>query len=37
MGSDGIWDKFDNTEVVDVVKGVNERVNNDEMWYSKGA
>lgn len=37
MGSDGIWDKFDNTEVVEITKGVYEDNKNSEVWYGRSA
>lgn len=37
MGSDGIWDKFDNTEVVEVMKSVYEKEEDKERWHSRGA
>ena len=35
IGSDGVWDKFDNTEVVELTKSVYEERSNDEDWYAK--
>ena len=37
MGSDGIWDKLDNTEVVEVMKSVYEKEEDKERWHSRGA
>ena len=37
MGSDGVWDKFDNTEVVELMKQTFENHQKDEAWYGKGA
>ena len=35
IGSDGVWDKFDNTEVVELSKSVYEDRSNDDDWYGK--
>ena len=35
LGSDGIWDKLDNTEIVELSKSTYEERNQDEDWYGK--
>jgi serine/threonine protein phosphatase PrpC len=36
LGSDGIWDKLDNTEIVEITKNVYEEHKNAD-WYARGA
>ena len=37
MGSDGIWDKLDNTEIVELSKSVYEEHQQNNAWYSRTA
>jgi len=37
IGSDGVWDKIDNTEIVELCKGVYEDNKNSESWYGRSA
>lgn len=37
MGSDGLWDKFENTEIVELSKAVYQENNNEDFWYGKSS
>jgi hypothetical protein len=37
IGSDGLWDKFDNTEAVEVMKQAYEKEEKGERWHARGA
>ena len=34
LGSDGVWDKFDNTEIVELTKSVFEERGENSDWYA---
>ena len=35
IGSDGLWDKFDNTEVAEVAKAYLDKEGHGDTWYTK--
>lgn len=37
MGSDGLWDKFDNTEAVELMRQAYEKEEKDGRWHARGS